>query len=309
MAIPKGGEEVISSTVCLEVQTHMLGVEKRISSEHVKTEDTDKKRLRVTKLILESPILNEIAGLRSKIAASLKEIKVPTKMFRHGVYLIPQKYVGEIETRLTVARKDMLELVDKLVPEYTDLKAAAKESLGKLYDEKDYPPETSLRAEFDIEWNYLAFDVPAALKDLNLDLFIREREKAEKRWDEAAEEIRLALRESFSGFVEHFVDKLTPGDDGKLTKFKQPVVDKMNEFIRFFEGRNVTSDQALDDLVVKAREMLEGRSAEELRKDETIRERILAGFKTLSEKSDELLVEYTRQVNLTEDAVAEEDAA
>ena len=302
MSIQDGGQKVIGTTMCLEVQTSMLGMERRVQSEDVTAKNADKKRLRVTKLILESPIIQDMFKIRTRVASALKDIKVPTKMFRHGVYLIPQAYVNEVEAILALAKKDMKELAAKLVVEYDDLKAAAKESLGDLYEEGDYPKAELLPLEFDVSWNYLTFDVPEALKNLNFELFQREKEKTERRWDEAAEEIRRALREGFAGLVGEFVDKMIPGDDGTLRKLKQPFVAKFQEFLRFFEGRNVTSDEELDALVKKAKDLVEGRNAEELRSDEEMRERILESFKALRESSDQLLQEYVREVSLEEDA-------
>ncbi len=302
MPIQGGGEKVTGTTVCLEVQTSMLGLERRVSTDDVEAKDADKKRLRVTKVILESPIISEMMKIRSRIAADLKDIKVPTKMFRHGVYLIPQKYIDDVELRLAQAKKDMKEQAVLLVAEYEDLKKAAKESLGQLYSEGDYPAAELLPAEFDVKWNYLTFDVPEALKSLNMDLFQREKEKAERRWDEAAEEIRKALRVGFSGLVSEFVEKMIPGDDGTLRKLRQPFIDKFSEFLRFFEGRNVTSDTELDELVGKAKSLLEGHTAQALRADEQVREQILESFKTLRESSDKLIQDYVREISLEEDA-------
>jgi hypothetical protein len=302
MAIEEGGRKVIETTVCLDVQISMLGLERRVESEDVTAKDADKKRLRVTKLIIESDTIKSMQKLRSRLAADLKEIKVPTKMYRHGIYLIPQIYVVNVENLLKLAKKEMKELATQLVSEYDDLKAAAKESLGQLYDEKDYPSPEALPALFDVQWDYLAFDTPAVLKNLDYELFQSQRERAERRWDEAAEQIRRALREGFGGLVTEFVDKMIPGDDGTFRKLKQPFIDKFHEFLRFFEGRNVTSDEELDELVKKAKDLLEGRTAQELRGDEEMREKILESFKTLRESSDKLVQEYVREVSLEEDA-------
>ncbi len=302
MPIEEGGQKIVGTTLCLEVQTKMLGLERRVQSEDVTAKDADKKRLRVTKVILESPIINEMYKIRSGIAAGLKDIKVPTKMFRHGVYLIPQRYLQDVELRLAQAQRDMKEQAALLVAEYDQLKDAAKESLGQLYDENDYPAAAVLEESCDVQWNYLSFDVPDTLKALNMDIFKREREKAERRWDEAAEQIRRALREGFGGLVTEFVDKMIPGDDGTFRKLKQPFIDKFHEFLRFFEGRNVTSDEELDELVKKAKDLMEGRTAQELRGDEEMREKILESFKALRESSDKLVQEYVREVSLEEDA-------
>jgi hypothetical protein len=129
MAIEEGGRKVIETTVCLDVQISMLGLERRVESEDVTAKDADKKRLRVTKLIIESDTIKSMQKLRSRLAADLKEIKVPTKMYRHGIYLIPQIYVVNVENLLKLAKKEMKELATQLVSEYDDLKAAAKENL------------------------------------------------------------------------------------------------------------------------------------------------------------------------------------
>jgi hypothetical protein len=82
---------------------------------------------------------------------------------------------------------------------------------------------------------------------------------------EASSEIQQVLRQSMADLVAHMAERLKDGADGKPLKFKQSTVSNLVEFLSNFSFRNVTDDRQLQGLVGRARELLQGVAADDLR--------------------------------------------
>jgi hypothetical protein len=176
------------------------------------------------------------------------------------------------------------------------LVTAARERLGKHFKQSEYPAVDQIRSAFSVNVRYMTFNVPAALKELNTKLFERERQKIEKQWAQAADEIQNALRVAFSGLVDHMVDRLGYEDNGKPKTFRDTLVDKMEDFFHTFEARNLTNDGQLKALVDKARRVMRGVSANDLRNLDTVRSSVSKRFEELKSEVDKnIVVKSTRK--------------
>ena len=83
-------------------------------------------------------------------------------------------------------------------------------------------------------------------------------------WLEASSEIQQVLRQSMADLVAHMAERLKDGSDGKPLKFKQSTVSNLVEFLSNFSFRNVIlDDRQLQDLVGRARDLLQGVAADD----------------------------------------------
>jgi hypothetical protein len=94
---------------------------------------------------------------------------------------------------------------------------------------------------------------------------------------EASDEIQQVLRASMSELVGHMRERLQEDPTGKPLKFKESTVSKLVEFLDMFELRNVIDDSELTDLVNKARDLLKGVDAEDLRTTAHLRTKVQPG--------------------------------
>jgi len=90
--------------------------------------------------------------------------------------------------------------------------------------------------------------------------------------------------------VGHMRDRLKDGPDGKPLKFKHTTVSKLVEFLETFEFRNVTDDGELTALVGKARELLKGVDAEDLRTTAELRTRVQQGMAAIAAELDTMVI-------------------
>ncbi len=136
----------------------------------------------------------------------------------------------------------------------------------------------------------MSFGVPDQLKGISQEVWEQERDKAAQRMAEASSEIQQVLRQSMADLVAHMADRLKDGADGKPLKFKQSTVSNLVEFLSNFSFRNVTDDRQLQDLVSRARDLLQGVAADDLRTNGDMRTRVRQGISALAADLDGMLV-------------------
>lgn len=208
-------------------------------------------------------------------------IMTPSRI-QPSLFLCAESNVQNVENELEAAcAKIAMELIPAFMADYT---AAIERSrtakikdggLGPLFDEADYPIAEEVAASFSIEWNWLSLSVP---ENLPAQLRAAAAEKLENQFAEAANEVKLALREGFQTLIAHAAEALKPTADGEKRIFRNSLTDNIQAFIDSFNARNVMGDAELEALVSRAREVLTGintggkATADVLRKDATIRE-------------------------------------
>jgi hypothetical protein len=303
------GSEVLRRTVCLELKTSVFGTVRKVSTDKVEVTPeageaearADKALLRVSKRIIDSPELSKIMVHVHTVRTRMRQLSVPTTIFRYGCYGVPIRLVDRVDEILNIAEREFNSLVSDFVAAYPRLVREAAERLGELYSPTDYPTADQVRDRFAFKFAYSTFDVPSTLQGISSALFQREREKAEARWSEAGTEIRDALRVGFAGMVDKMMEILTPGEDGKPKTFRRSSIDGFREFMATFEGRNVTDDAELSALVDKARRILDGASLESIRRDEPIRERLLERFEEVKTAVAPMVVSARREIHFDDE--------
>ena len=144
--------------------------------------------------------------------------------------------------------------------------------------------------------------MPDQLKGISQEVWEQERDKAAQRMAEASSEIQQVLRQSMADLVAHMAERLKDGADGKPLKFKQSTVSNLVEFLSNFSFRNVTDDRQLQALVGRARDLLQGVAADDLRTSGDMRARVQQGMTALATDLDGMLVKAGgRKMRLTEE--------
>jgi hypothetical protein len=159
--------------------------------------------------------------------------------------------------------------VEKFISNYEQEREIARESLGPLFNEADYPID--VRRKFRFEWRFITMHVPGKSRLLSPELYEREKEKFQALMEETRELATVALREEFAGIVRHMVERLSGEEDGKPKRFQASMLDKMGEFLDSFGDRNLFADDKLAELVDQARDVVSGLSTDELRQDGNLR--------------------------------------
>lgn len=107
-----------------------------------------------------------------------------------------------------------------------------------------------------------------------------------------------ALREEFAQMVERISDRFTTGPDGKPKVFKNSTVQSFYEYFETFRERNIFQDEALSELVDQAQRVISGRTAEEIRNNQNLREQIRQNMASIEQTMGEVFKQPRRKIRM-----------
>jgi hypothetical protein len=93
------------------------------------------------------PAFKAVTAIRGRIIGLWKSISLPYP--ENGVRLIRQDRIDEFAGKMQELREELAEAVRQLDRHYSELKAAARQRLGRLFNSADYPD--SLTGLFGVE--------------------------------------------------------------------------------------------------------------------------------------------------------------
>ena len=210
-----------------------------------------------------------------------------------GIRLIRHDSVENFDGTFEMLRSRMVDAVDQLQNHFDDIKTAARERLGSLYDASDYP--VSLIETFAMEWDFPSVDPPDYLRQLNPALFEQQAQMVSRRFEQAVELAEQAFIEELEKLVSHLSERLAGDDDGKPKIFRDSAVSNLTDFFDRFRNLNVRSNAQLDQLVGQCEQAINGVDPQSLRGSDQLRRRISTQLSTVQSNLDQLLVERPRR--------------
>ena len=268
----------LHNSVLLVVHLSKPGNRRKVPSGAVEV-DADRESISVAKELLQCQELEAILALDGEIRRYVYSRALPSGVLKTGVYRLPLALVDEVDAELTRLIQKRQALVEAFLQVYPAKVEEARVRLRAVYDASDYPEPARVREAFYMEWRYLTLDVPGNISAVLMD---REREKAARDIQAEAEEIRQALRTAFAELVEHAAERLQTRQDGKPLVFRDSLVKNLEDFMAYFQARNLTGDNDLEALVEQARAALHGDDPNMLRTHTDLRHEIqqaMAGIK------------------------------
>lgn len=210
----------------------------------------------------------EVMGCLSQAKCLWKAFTVPYP--EKGVRLIRKDRVQEFSARMDEIKVKLAAMVTELQAVYPQLREAAKEALGALYDEYDYP--ASVEGRFAIEYDWPNAEPPEYLKQINPALYEEQIKKMQSRFAEAIRLTEEGFAAELQKLVDHLCERLTPGEDGKAKRIRETAVENLNDFFAKFAELNLGESGALKSLVEQAKAVLANQNVDTLRKDVTARQ-------------------------------------
>jgi molybdopterin converting factor small subunit len=232
-----------------------------------------------------------VTAVRGRIHSFSKAITLPFP--EPGLRLIRQRDVSAFDVQLTTLRAELDEAVQKLDQHYGELRSAARQRLGSLYNAGDYP--LSLEGLFAIFWEYPSVEPPDYLRQLNPALYEQEQARVAARFDEAVRLAEEAFVAELGKMVSHLTERLSGQEDGKPKVFRDSAVTNLREFFDRFAQLNVRSNEQLEELVAQARRVVQGVAPQDLRSDSSLRQRVATQLAGVQSVLDGLLVDRPRR--------------
>lgn len=258
------GLDIFSRAIVLQLQFRRLGTHRKVKADaiDVRRDDegkTDKRLLSITKTILEAPELKAIAQHDGETSRWVDAKKAgPAFANQGGFHLVPNALKAEIDAYLDDRLYERSSLVERFLTVLETRIAETRERLGPLGEGIQYPTRAEASQAFGVTREFMRFGY--------------ENQEAAARWQaEALGECRAALRSGFADVVSHLAERLTPDASGKPKVFRDSLVSNFDAFAKEFSVRNLADDTELAELVRRARGILAGVDATDLRKRDSLR--------------------------------------
>ena len=176
---------------------------------------------------------------------------------------------------------------------YSDLKDAARIRLGSLYNHDDYP--SSLSDEFDVSWDFPSVDAPQYLRQLSPDVYRRECERVRSQFTNAVELAEQMFQDQLAELVEHLVERLAGDENGKQKTFRDSTITNLDDFFTRFRQLNIGSNEELGQLVEQAQSVIRGVEPQNLRDNDTLRQRIATKMSAVQASLDGMMIDRPRR--------------
>ncbi|MBM4092702.1 MAG: hypothetical protein FJ276_25330 [Planctomycetes bacterium] len=251
------------------------------------------------------PAFRAVTNIRHQIVATWQAMSLPYP--EAGIRLIRQDKIDDFNRRMSEFRQDLEEAVWRLDEHYAELKSAARERLGSLFNPVDYPE--SLRGLFAVTWDYPNVEPPAYLEQLNPVLYREECRRVAARFDEAVQLAEQAFTSELMELVEHLTERLTGQVDGRRKVFRDSTIENLIEFFRRFRLLNVRSNEELEELVSQAEQIVQGVAPQSLRDNRGLRETVASELANIQHALDALMVDRPRRNILRRPALTQREAA
>jgi hypothetical protein len=287
-----------ATTAACRVQYTWFGVQKTLTREQravaAEAFDAQEQFLSAGKRLLDTkhPAFRAVTAVRTKATDYWRSLTLPFP--EPGIRLIKQEQVEEFAAMMADFKAELADAVSNLDRHFGELKSAARDRLGSLYNDADYP--ATLVGLFDLAYDFPSVEPPDYLVALSPQVYEQERARVAARFEEAVRLAEQAFLDEFARLVEHLTERLTGSNgDGTPKVFRESAVGNLLDFFARFRELNVRSNPQLDALVEQARQVVRGVAAQDLRDGEGLRQRVAARLSHVQSALDALLVDRPRR--------------
>jgi hypothetical protein len=286
-----------TTTAAVRVSLSWLGTRKTLTADQkAQAADTfgaEGEFLSAGKKLLDTkhPAFKAVTAVKGRIVSYWKSLSLPYP--EPGIRLIRQDRIDTLDVQMGEFRTELDEAVLRLDEHYAELKSAARDRLGSLYNPTDYPE--SLLGLFQVSWDFPSVEPPDYLQQLHPDLYQQECERVAARFDEAVRLAEQAFMEELQQLVAHLTERLTGQSDGQPKTFRNSAVNNLTEFFDRFRQLNVRSNQDLDTLVEQCQGIVRGVEPQSLRDNQGVRQHVATELSAVQSVLDGLLVDRPRR--------------
>lgn len=286
-----------STMAAARVSVHWFGVRKSLTAQQTAqaagTFGAEDRFLSAAKKLLDTghPAFKAVTSIRNRLLCYWKGVSLPYP--EPGVRLIRRDGVDEFVDRMQLFQDELEAAVAKLNDHYDDLRETAQQKLGHLYNPVDYPE--TLIGSFRVVFDFPSVSPPDYLRQLNPELYERECERVQQRFNEAVQLAEEAFVGELSRLVSHLTERLAGQTDGKPKVFRDSAIENLSQFFDRFRELNVRSNEQLDSLVQDAQRVIRGVEPQTLRDNAGLRQHVALELSRVQSALDGMLVDRPRR--------------
>lgn len=284
-------EDVFQRACLIQLSTSVWQGSKQIDRHLLEKINANSDWLRGRKYLIDPDLLlpvKTIAGqARNTVAKYSYSFPIPS------VYLVPKEKLSDIDLQLQEFQVKFCSEVKKFEEAYSDARYQARQVLGRLFNESDYP--INISDKFNFQWRFLSLGIGQS-QLLTPEIYQREKEKFQQMMEETRDIAASALREEFSQALESLVKKLQGKNGGKPKKLSDSMFKKLEEFLDELSIKNIFRDEALTELTLQARNIINSAAVGDLNSSNSfMRRRIEREVNRLQFALEEALEEMPRR--------------
>lgn len=256
--------DLFSLGTLIQFETHAWRASKKLPKEIAAKLSNQQKNdwVRATKNLINREHLSEIYAKINSARTVIENAANPFPIT--GVHFLHYDRVQEVNTALTNLRNDLNELKKEFAKNLAAYIAEARLILEPdgLFNPSDYPVE--IENSFSISWRFFTLSIPTQLKD---DIRQQESNNFGKLMEETQRLAVQTLRNGFADIIKDLTDTLSGKADGEKKRMNQGKIDKIADFLATFKRKDLFGDKDLEELIVKANDLVDGLDFKDLRKD------------------------------------------
>jgi hypothetical protein len=285
-------ENIFEKGCLVQFSAGVWGASRKIKPEQLTDKNVSVQWLRASKKLIDPAAIKMVQKVVNATRSYLASASLPFPI--HGMVFAPKEMIRRLDEKLNEFKAEFFTQVDHFIEDYDHLRQIAMVHLGELFNEMDYPID--VRTKFSFIWRFVILDVPNGnTAILAPEVYEREKEKFIHTMEEARQLAVQSLREEFAGMIERITERFsTNGGAPKI--FKNSTVNNFYEYFETFKQRNIFKDTELEEIVSRAQAILGGRSAEDIRNDENLKNRIRCGMDEVEKAMSEIFIMPRRKI-------------
>lgn len=246
--------------------------------------------LRGSKDLVNPDLLGPVRKTASQARNEIKKHALPFPI--HSIDLISKESLKGIDEKLAHYEAIFWEQYKDFELIYESAKEEARDFLGDLYNDADYP--INLLQKFRFEWRFLTLDIPGRSTVLPPDIYEREKEKFQSMMEETRNLAITALREEFGQIVHRIADKLNM-ESTQPRIIKPSMFTKLKSFLEDFGSRNLFGDEHLVALAEQAESLISGVSTKGIAGNDLMRQSIKNGMNQIRAAIDDAIEDMPKR--------------
>ena len=280
----------------IQFETHAWQARKRLPTKVAKrlAPNAEKTLVRANKDLIDKSHLQEINKIISDARAFVWTVANPFPI--KGIHFVNNDIVSDVKERIDGYIAMLKKAVNGFTKQYNKFIDEAEKYLAadELFDPTDYPSKVDMPNKFSISYRFFDITIPTHISE---EMRKEEVQNFQSLMKQTQEMGTLALREGFAEIVNHLTDTLTGKLDGEKKRLHQDSIDKVAEFFKTFQQRNVFNDVELENIIKDALLIVEDVDSSELRKDKDLTTLINKQLSAVKDTLDGCITDYKRKVS------------
>jgi hypothetical protein len=217
-------------------------------------------------LLMGAARLEDLRTLAGQIRQHFYKVTLPWS--DEGLRLLPSHFLFDLTARMREFKMDFSTGVDQFLEVYPSYIREARAELGSLFREEDYPSVDKLREKFSVNLEILPISTG---DDFRVTMSAEEQARIAREIDANVRQ-RLTkgtddLWKRLRDVVNHMVDRLNEPE----SRFHATLITNIHDLVSLLPQLNVNQDPDLERFATQIRDRLCSYTAQELKKDDSLR--------------------------------------